>query len=137
VRTVHDEARQRTPEYEAWRAMRQRCLNPKHRAYKRYGARGITICARWSNYSAFLADMGRCPPGLTLERKDNALGYGPENCIWATRKAQQRNRRNTLKVEFEGQLRPLAEIAEERGKPYHLVWDRVFRSGWTVEKAVA
>lgn len=137
MKTIHDEARQRTAEYQAWRAMRQRCLNPRHRAFARYGARGISVCKSWASYAVFLADMGRCPSGLTLERLDNAKGYEPNNCVWATRKEQQRNRRNTLKVSFRGELRPLAEVAEAHGKPYHLVWDRIFRSGWSVEKAVA
>jgi hypothetical protein len=32
---------------------------------------------------------------LTLERKDNDLGYTPANCTWVDRKTQSRNRRAT------------------------------------------
>jgi ribosomal protein S25 len=39
--------------------------------------------------------MGECPPKLTLERLDNAKGYEPSNCKWATRKEQNRNTRRT------------------------------------------
>lgn len=79
--------------YVAWRGMRDRCLNPNSCAYKYYGARGITICARWSKFKNFLADMGECPAGLTLERKNNNRGYTPKNCHWATWEQQIHNRR--------------------------------------------
>ena len=48
-----------TPEHEAWMAMRQRCENPNSTNYKNYGAKGVTVCARWSWYANFLEDMGR------------------------------------------------------------------------------
>lgn len=81
-------------EYVVWLGAKQRCFNPKHPAYKNYGGRGITMCARWrNNYAAFLADMGRCPPGLTLDRRNNDRGYMPSNCHWATRKEQAANSR--------------------------------------------
>lgn len=35
----------RTPEWLAWKNMRDRCTNPRHYAFKNYGARGITVCA--------------------------------------------------------------------------------------------
>jgi hypothetical protein len=71
--------------------MRNRCLNPHQPRWPRYGGRGIKICKRWNDYSNFLADMGECPPGLTLERINNNGDYKPSNCVWASYFAQRLN----------------------------------------------
>jgi hypothetical protein len=84
-----------SPEWIMWRSMRARCANPSHKSFKDYGARGITVCKRWMKFKNFLADMGRRPPGLTLERKNNERGYCKSNCKWATRSEQAINRRMT------------------------------------------
>lgn len=82
-----------TPEYRVWRSMHQRCSNPNHVRYGNYGGRGISVCERWSRFENFFADMGPRPTGLTLERINNAEGYAPDNCKWATWSEQNLNRR--------------------------------------------
>lgn len=90
-------AKHRHPsEYAIWMNMRQRCNNPRSRFYADYGGRGITVCERWGDFAAFLADMGERPDGKTLDRIDNDRGYEPTNCRWATTVEQARNKRDTL-----------------------------------------
>lgn len=81
-------------EYISWRSMIERCTYPKHKSFKDYGGRGITICERWlHSFENFLADMGLRPQGMTLDRYPNNDGnYEPSNCRWATANEQRANR---------------------------------------------
>ena len=83
-----------TPTYISWCAMKQRCNNPKSPRYKDYGGRGIKICKEWNNdFAQFYKDMGIRPPDHSIDRIDNDGDYTPDNCRWATKSQQIRNRR--------------------------------------------
>ena len=87
-------------EYICWRAMIARCTKPSHPKFEDYGARGITVSQEWlASVEKFVADMGRAPVGMSLERVKNDLGYSKANCVWATRAAQTLNRRSTVWIE--------------------------------------
>jgi hypothetical protein len=77
--------------------MLQRCRNPNNRDYRNYGARGIAVCERWLSFENFYADMGDPPPGMSIDRVNNDLGYSAKNCRWATTSEQNRNRRPSHK----------------------------------------
>ncbi len=100
--TVHGHARRgaESPEYRSWQAMKNRCTNKRLKAWKNYGGRGISVCARWANsFENFLSDMGPRPEGTSLDRfPDNDGNYEPGNCRWATRKQQQANKRRRTYV---------------------------------------
>ena len=121
----------KTRTYKAWESMRRRCFNPRAVNFENYGGRGITVCDAWARFENFLADMGECPDGLTLERNDTNGNYEPSNCRWATPVEQTRNRRITVTLEIGGRTRVLGEVCAERGVSAHLVHCRL-RSGWPV-----
>lgn len=85
--------------YSVYIQMVERCHNPSHKFYPYYGGRGIYVCDHWKDgFKNFLKDMGEVPEGLSIDRIDNEKGYSKENCQWTTRKEQQRNRRNSIKI---------------------------------------
>lgn len=115
-----------TPEHRVWASMRNRCSNTKYHEYHLYGGRGIAVCPEWeASFEAFYKDMGSRPsPQHQLDRKDNNLGYSKENCYWATRTQNARNKRNTVLVEYEGRQVALTEVAELLGIDYHALFYR-------------
>lgn len=83
-----------------WFKMHDRCNNPFHIAYRYYGGRGITVCERWALYENFFVDMGEPPSQFhQIDRINNELGYFKENCRWATKSVQMKNRRKPQKEE--------------------------------------
>lgn len=137
-RRTHGESRgSRTPEYRAWKSMKQRCYRKAHPFFADYGARGIAVCERWrEDFAAFLADMGRRPSRRhSLDRIDVNGGYEPANCRWATGSEQCRNKRNNVLVTFGGRTATVAEWAEALGVKYGTLLLRV-RRGWSAARII-
>lgn len=126
--------------YSTWEGMHRRCSNPNEKFYPEYGGRGIKVCEKWSGekgFENFLKDMKEKPNGTSIERINNSEGYYRANCIWATRTAQNRNRRNTRKVMYRNELLPLAQVVEvSKSKlSYNVIATRL-NKGWDLEIAL-
>lgn len=83
----------RSPTYNTWRAMRSRCQQKSHEMHKYYGAKGVKVHESWNVFNNFLKDMGKRPHGKTLDRIDPEGDYEPQNCRWATKEEQAKNKR--------------------------------------------
>ena len=92
IRTRHGLSKSR--EFKIWQNMKSRCYNANRSDYAKYGGRGTRVCDAWlAGFSAFFADMGRCPEGMSLDRIDSAGNYEPSNCRWSTPATQAFNTR--------------------------------------------
>lgn len=125
-------------EYGSWQAMKNRCNNPSFKNYDRYGGRGITYDPVWNDFVAFFKDMGEKPsPKHELERIDNDKNYCKENCKWATKKEQTRNRggaRATRLYTYEGKTMCIKDWADYVGISASSMQKRL-NNGWPLEKA--
>ena len=77
----------RTRIYKEWQSMLARCYRKTHTSYKKYGAKGVTVCDEWkNNFMPFCnwAYANGYNDTLTLDRIDSSKGYFPDNCRWAT-----------------------------------------------------
>lgn len=82
--------------YRRWETMLRRCYDVNHEKFKWYGGRGVVVDERWrgeGGFERFLADLGECPQGLTLDRLDPSGNYEPRNCAWKTWAEQRSNLR--------------------------------------------
>jgi hypothetical protein len=127
----------KTAEYKVWAGIKRRCLNPNDASFPAYGGSGVTVCDRWaSSFEAFLADVGSRPSAShTIERADNAKGYEPGNCRWASRTEQNRNKGNNRVVEFRGVRRTVSEWAALVGVGASTLQWRLAH-GWAADDAL-
>ena len=135
IHTSH--GRSRSPEYDVWHAMLQRCHNPNNRRYRDYGARHITVCDSWRlSFAAFFADMGPRPTTKhTIERLNNNQGHTPSNTVWATQAQQSRNMRRNRFITFHGETMCVLDWSHRSGIPNSTLRHRL-RKGWSVERAL-
>jgi hypothetical protein len=132
--------RSETPEYKSWASMKSRCNNQNSTHYARYGGRGIQHDPRWADFEEFLKDMGEMPnQNMELDRINNDGNYCKENCRWATRKEQTRNRggkRATRLYTFNEKTMCIADWAKEIGiNPQSL--QKRLNKGWPLELALS
>ena len=122
--------------FTVWTNMKERCLNPNHKSFNRYGGRGIKICDRWlESFENFLTDMGHPLPGLSIDRIEVSGNYEPGNCRWATAEEQSNNRENNRTVEYDGRTQTIAQWAREIGMSRQALRHRL-ESCWSIEEAM-
>lgn len=104
--------------YVVWFDMKRRCKDPRDKAYKHYGGRGISVCKEWClDFKVFYdwSQKNGYKDGLTLDRIDNDGNYTPDNCRWVTQKEQCRNKRTNHFVTYKGQKMILKDLAKLTG----------------------
>ena len=115
--------------YRRWKDMKMR---PKRQPQYR----DITVCERWaSSFPNFLADMGECPDGYSLERKDGKGNYEPDNCCWIPRREQARNTTRTVRITHAGKTQILSDWAREYDIRPNLLSKRL-KLGWPMDKCL-
>lgn len=138
ARTTHGQTGH--PLWDTWYAMIDRCTNPGHTAWSRYGGRGVGIDPSWlgpDGFDRFVASVGPRPSEAhTLDRKDNDGHYTPGNVRWSTKKQQSRNRSNTRWLTWYGKTQDLQTWAEQLGMRPHVIEHRLAR-GWDIDRALS
>lgn len=135
LKTTHGKSKTRL--HNMWCGMKARCSNKNHDSYKNYGAKGIKVGVEFSDFARFEAWALKSgyKRGLTIERKNNNLGYSPSNCKWADYTEQNRNSSHVHKVFYNGQNLCLQEWSEKTGIPAPVIRRRL-KDGWTVERSL-
>jgi len=122
--------------YHVWYIMLQRAKDPEWHQSAHFAGVPIPVCDRWLSFPNFLEDMGERPPGLTIDRIRNDLGYEPGNCRWATWHQQARNRTNNINVTYNGETKCIAEWCELLGLKKPTVYQRIYKYGFTPLQAL-
>ena len=129
--------------YSVWIKMRGRCNNPNDINYSNYGGRGIKVCDEWEkSYQAFRDwsnangyDSSRSWVQNSLDRIDCNRGYSPDNCRWVDAKIQGNNRRNNVRITYNGTTKTAAEWGRDLGISAKTIRKR-FANGLPTEKVL-
>lgn len=125
--------------YQCYHAMVKRCFDTNDKSYKRYGAKGITVCPEWLGEHGFerFAEWALShgyTDFLTLDRYPNQKGnYEPSNCRWATAKQQANNFSRNVLITKDGETHTMREWCEMLGLNYWMVASR-YENGWDEDK---
>lgn len=138
TKIFRDKNTKNIPLYATRATMIARCYNPHNQKYKRYGARGITVCEEWrKSFLSFYtwAHENGYRKGLTLDRINNDGNYEPSNCRWATPKQQANNASFNRIIEYNGEKHNLCEWSAITGVKRETIAHRL-NKGWETGKAL-
>lgn len=123
-------------EWQIWRLCLARIFSVHTADYPAYGGAGVQFAERWLTFSRFIADVGPCPSDKhCLARL--ARDYAPGQVAWLTRKELTRLRKACKTVEYKGETRYLADLADEYGIRVNTLAARVFAFNWPIEEALS
>ncbi len=113
-----------------------RCEDVNYDHYSDYGGRGIKVCPEWRmSYEAFLKDIGRAPSKThSLDRINPDGNYCKENCKWATKMEQSRNKRNNINITHDGRTMILKDWASQYNLNYKSIHFLMKRKNYTFPK---
>lgn len=126
------------PIYTTWRAMKQRCMNPKNDWWHNYGGRGIQLDPTWEEFTVFhaWALSSGWSEGLTIERENVDGDYCPSNCTWVTRLEQAKNKSNLKGVTVGKKTLNILQWSKLTGIPQATLYKR-FHAGIRGAKFIA
>lgn len=125
--------------YKIWFDMKRRCYNNNRKAYKYYGAKGITVCKEWLNsYNNFhnWALSHGYNNNLTLERIDFNGNYCPENCKWIPQSEQTQNSSHNHFITFNNKTLTISQWSKEIGIAPKTIRERL-NKGWNIKKVLS
>lgn len=118
--------------YRIWYAIKYRCYYQNSTIYKKYGAKGITMCEEWKNdfqcFKQWALENGY-KENLTIDRIDNSKGYSPDNCRFVDYYVQNNNRNTVHKITINNETHSISEWARIYNIPRSTIYHRLDR-GW-------
>lgn len=129
MRLIEGRTFYKEPWYNSYRGMLDRCYREKNQSYKYYGSRGIKVCDEWKDIRNFEKWVKEHPyfEGATLDRIDPNGDYEPNNCRWTTMFEQCKNRRNSILIEWNGEVHNITEWAKIIGVSRSTLNNRYYR----------
>ena len=92
----------------------------------------VTIDPTWCDFQVFIDDMGKCPVGYSLDRKNNNSGYTKHNCRYIPKGDQNKNRRSCIMVDGV----TLKEYSKLNNIPYGTLYHRVTKMNLSPQEAI-
>jgi hypothetical protein len=125
------------PLFKRWKNMMNRCYDSRNKAYKWYGGAGVVVCNEWKNsFAQFIKDTGFPPfKGAQIDRIDGSGNYEPNNVQWVTSSRNNRNRKSSRFITFDGQTLCIADWADKLGLNRKSIMSRL-NMGWPIEEVL-
>ena len=122
--------------YKIYAKIKERCYYEKYPEFHLYGGRGIKMCDEWKkDFITFYnwAMENGYNEKLSIDRIDFNGDYEPSNCRWADKITQANNKRNNIRLTYNGETHTMPEWARILGLPYSTLADR-HKKGKSVEE---